>query len=230
MVTLTAWAGFYLGSMRSGITSIHWGTAGIAHRHHPRFLRRQRHEPGHRTQSGTARMIRTAQRPMASGRLRLWHGMALGMACFLLGALVLAWFTNPITVMLTPLDRVRLCRGLHPAQAIHHAGHLHRRFFPGAMPPLLGWTAARGVIEWPAVALFGHSLRVAVSPTSWPLPGSIVTTTPKPAFACCPVVQPDGWSTACEALIYAVIMIPVSVVPFYLPSRRKVLSGPPPSC
>ena len=26
--------------------------------------------------------------------------------------------------------------------------------FPGAMPPLLGWTAARGVIEWPAVALF----------------------------------------------------------------------------
>src|ERR1700723_1177845 len=25
MVVLTAWAGFYLGSMRSGITSIHWG-------------------------------------------------------------------------------------------------------------------------------------------------------------------------------------------------------------
>ena len=25
MVVLTAWAGFYLGSMRSGITSMHWG-------------------------------------------------------------------------------------------------------------------------------------------------------------------------------------------------------------
>jgi protoheme IX farnesyltransferase len=26
--------------------------------------------------------------------------------------------------------------------------------FPGALPPLLGWTAARGIIEWPGVALF----------------------------------------------------------------------------
>ncbi len=31
-----------------------------------------------------------------------------------------------------------------------------------------------------------------------------------------PVVQPDGWSTAGEALIYAVLMIPVSAVPYYL--------------
>ncbi len=31
-----------------------------------------------------------------------------------------------------------------------------------------------------------------------------------------PVLQPDGWSTAMEALIYAVLMIPVSIVPFYL--------------
>ena len=26
--------------------------------------------------------------------------------------------------------------------------------FPGALPPLIGWTAARGLIEWPGVALF----------------------------------------------------------------------------
>jgi protoheme IX farnesyltransferase len=31
-----------------------------------------------------------------------------------------------------------------------------------------------------------------------------------------PVVQPDGWSTVSEALVYAVLMIPVSAVPFYL--------------
>jgi protoheme IX farnesyltransferase len=31
-----------------------------------------------------------------------------------------------------------------------------------------------------------------------------------------PVVQPDGWSTVAEALFFAVVMIPVSLVPWYL--------------
>ena len=31
-----------------------------------------------------------------------------------------------------------------------------------------------------------------------------------------PVVQPDGWSTVCEALFFAVAMIPVSLMPWRL--------------
>ena len=31
-----------------------------------------------------------------------------------------------------------------------------------------------------------------------------------------PVVQPDGWSTVVEALFYAVLMIPVSLAPWWL--------------
>jgi len=31
-----------------------------------------------------------------------------------------------------------------------------------------------------------------------------------------PVVQPDGWSTVAEALFFAVVMIPVSLLPWYL--------------
>jgi protoheme IX farnesyltransferase len=31
-----------------------------------------------------------------------------------------------------------------------------------------------------------------------------------------PVVQPDGWSTVAEALFFAVIMIPVSLIPWWL--------------
>jgi protoheme IX farnesyltransferase len=31
-----------------------------------------------------------------------------------------------------------------------------------------------------------------------------------------PVIQPDGWSTVIEALVYAVLMIPVSLLPVYL--------------
>jgi protoheme IX farnesyltransferase len=37
-----------------------------------------------------------------------------------------------------------------------------------------------------------------------------------------PVVQPDGWSTALEALTYAVLMIPVSLLPVWLHMDGKI--------
>jgi protoheme IX farnesyltransferase len=37
-----------------------------------------------------------------------------------------------------------------------------------------------------------------------------------------PVVQPDGWSTALEALTSAVLMIPVSLLPFWLHMDGKI--------
>jgi protoheme IX farnesyltransferase len=40
-----------------------------------------------------------------------------------------------------------------------------------------------------------------------------------------PVVQPDGWSTVVEALVYAVIMIPVSLLPWYFDIAGRVYAG-----
>jgi protoheme IX farnesyltransferase len=93
--------------------------------------------------------------------------------------------------------------------------------FPGAMPPLLGWTAARGVIEWPAVALFAI-LFVWQFPHFMAIAWLYREDYAKAGIRMLPVVQPDGWSTACEALIYAVLMIPVSAVPYYLHLTGRV--------
>jgi protoheme IX farnesyltransferase len=207
MVVVTAWAGFYLGSMRSGITSIHWGLVesllGIGLVSCGASVMNQVIE-----RKVDAKMVRTAQRPLAAGRFSLLHGMALGMACFVLGALVLAWFTNPITVMLTLLTGFVYVAVYTPLATFIGA-------FPGAMPPLLGWTAARGMIEWPAVSLFAI-LFVWQFPHFMAIAWLYREDYAKAGIRMLPVVQPDGWSTACEALIYAVLMIPVSVVPFYL--------------
>src|SRR5271156_7084496 len=68
MVVLTAWAGFYLGSMRSGITSIHWGLVesllGITLISCGASVLNQVIE-----RKTDAKMTRTAQRPLAAGRL-----------------------------------------------------------------------------------------------------------------------------------------------------------------
>jgi heme o synthase len=213
MVVLTAWAGFYLGSMRSGITSIHWGLVesllGITLISCGASVLNQVIE-----RKTDAKMVRTAQRPVAAGRLSLAAGMALGLACFAAGAVVLAWFTNPVTVMLTLLTGFIYVAVYTPLKRYTTLATFIGAF-PGAMPPLLGWTAARGVIEWPAVALFAI-LFVWQFPHFMAIAWLYREDYAKAGIRMLPVVQPDGWSTACEALVYAALMIPVSVVPFYL--------------
>jgi len=219
MVVLTAWAGFYLGSMRSGITSIHWGLVesllGITLISCGASVLNQVIE-----RKTDAKMVRTAQRPLAAGRFGSPAGMVLGLACFAAGAVVLAWFTNPVTVVLTLLTGFVYVAVYTPLKRYTTLATFIGAF-PGAMPPLLGWTAARGVIEWPAVALFAI-LFVWQFPHFMAIAWLYREDYAKAGIRMLPVVQPDGWSTACEALIYAVLMIPVSVVPFYLHLAGRV--------
>jgi protoheme IX farnesyltransferase len=83
------------------------------------------------------------------------------------------------------------------------------------MPPLLGWTAARGLIEWQGVALFAI-LFVWQFPHFMSIAWLYREDYGRAGIRMLPVAQPDGWSTALEALIYAVLMIPASLLPFWL--------------
>jgi heme o synthase len=213
MVVITAWAGFYLGSMRSGITSIHWGLIealfGITLVSCGASVLNQVIE-----RKTDARMVRTAQRPLAAGRFGVVYCLLLGLACFAAGAVVLAWFTNPVTVMLTLLTGFIYVAIYTPLKRYTTLATFIGAF-PGALPPLLGWTAARGLIEWPAVALFAI-LFVWQFPHFMAIAWLYRDDYAKAGIRMLPVVQPDGWSTASEALVYAVLMIPVSAIPFYL--------------
>jgi protoheme IX farnesyltransferase len=219
LVVMTAWAGFYLGSMRSGISSMQPGliaallgiglvSAGSAALNEA--LERKL----------DAKMIRTAQRPMASGRISLPHGVLMGMLAIVAGALWLTYETNLITGTLTLLTAFSYVAIYTP---------LKRRTtlatfigaFPGAMPPLLGWTAARGIIEWPAVALFAI-LFVWQFPHFMAIAWLYKEDYGRAGIRMLPVVQPDGWSTVLEALTYAVLMIPVSLLPVYLHVAGKI--------
>lgn len=213
LVVMTAWAGFYLGSMQSGISSVQPGllealigiglvSAGSAALNE--CMERKL----------DARMIRTANRPLASGRIGLAHGIILGMAAIAGGSIWLAQATNLLTGILTLLTAFMYVAIYTP---------LKRRTtlatfigaFPGAMGPLLGWTAVRGRIEWPAVALFAI-LFVWQFPHFMAISWLYREDYGRAGIKMLPVVQPDGWSTVLEALTYAVLMIPVSLAPVYL--------------
>ena len=217
MVLVTTWAGFYLGSLHSGISTVQGGQIqtlletlfGVALVSAGASALNEALE-----RTSDAKMIRTANRPIASGRISLWQGLVLGLGAVIAGGFWLQYTTNLLTVGLalltvftyvaiyTPLKRVTTLATFLGA-------------FPGAAGPLLGWTAARGQIEWPGVALFAI-LFVWQFPHFMAIAWLYRQDYGRAGIKMLPVVQPDGLSTVIEALVYAVIMIPVSLSPYWL--------------
>jgi heme o synthase len=213
MVIITAGAGLYLGSLRSGISPFHLGSLkalfGIAVVTCGSSARNQALE-----RKTDRLMRRTADRPMAAGRISLTHGLLLGFTATFLGALYLAYTTNIITGTLTLLTAIGYVAIYTPLKRITTLNTFIGAF-PGALPPLIGWTAARGMIEWPGVALFAilfvwqfpHFMAIGwMYREDYARAGIRLTAT-------LPNTQYAAQSTVIQALFYAVLMIPISLWP-----------------
>jgi len=213
MTVITAWAGFYLGCMRSGVSSwnidLFYALLGVALTSSGAGALNQVLERVY-----DARMIRTARRPMPTGRIGLVHGLIIGLLLVASGTLVLAWFNNVLTGMLALLT-VFLYVAIYTPLKRFTTLATFIGAFPGAMPPLLGWTAAHAVIEWPAVALFAI-LFVWQFPHFMAISWLYREDYARAGIRMLPVVEPDGRSTVFQAVCYAVFMIPVSLVPYWL--------------
>jgi heme o synthase len=141
-------------------------------------------------------------------------GIVLGLGALGLGAAWLLLHTNLLTVSLALLTAFTYVAIYTPLKRVTTMATFIGAF-PGAMGPLLGWTAARGRIEWPAVALFAI-LFVWQFPHFMAIAWLYREDYARAGIRMLPVVQPDGWSTVIQALFYAVIMIPVSLAPWWL--------------
>ena len=218
LVLVTGWGGFYLGSMQSGISSVQRGLlntllgiglvsagAGALNEALERRI--------------DARMKRTADRPMAAGRFSPVQGVLAGVGALALGAFGLLVFTNLLTAVLALLTAFIYVAVYTPLKQITPMATFIGAF-PGAMGPLLGWTAARGRIEWPAVALFAI-LFVWQFPHFMSIAWIYRDDYARAGFRMLPVAQPDGRSTVAVALFFAIVMIPVSLVPWRLGMAGK---------
>jgi heme o synthase len=213
MVVVTGWAGFYLGSMQSGISSVQRGLldtlVGIGLVSAGASALNQALE-----RTSDARMVRTADRPIPAGRISLAQGILAGIGALALGSWWLLLHTNLLTVALALLTAFCYVAIYTPLKRITSLATFIGAF-PGAMGPMLGWTAARGRIEWPAVALFAI-LFVWQFPHFMAIAWLYREDYGRAGIRMLPVVQPDGWSTVVEAMFYAVLMIPVSLAPWRL--------------
>jgi protoheme IX farnesyltransferase len=210
LIVMTAWCGYFFGAHKAGVPWISWGLfhsllgIGLVSSGTAALNEVMEHDVD-------ARMRRTADRPIPAGRMSLFHAAAAGVLASVGGSLYLAVFTNPLTGLLTLLTSIVYLAAYTPLKRVSPICTFVGAF-PGAMPGVLGWTAARGRLEWGALVLFAI-LFVWQFPHFFSIAWLYREDYAKGGVRMLPVVEEDGRSTARRILIYSVVLIPVSILP-----------------
>jgi protoheme IX farnesyltransferase len=158
-----------------------------------------------------ALMQRTRLRPMPDGRLAVRDAGVFGAVLTIAGLAILALGANLLSaavafatvafyvVVYTPLKR-------------HSSFSTVVGAIPGALPPVIGWAAALDELSQGAWVLFGIVFL-------WQLPHFLAIAWiyredyARAGFPMLPVIEPDGRSTARQAVMYSLALVPLSLAP-----------------
>lgn len=163
-----------------------------------------------------ARMRRTEKRPIPIGGLSPALAWTIGLTESALGLLALFAFTGPAPALVSLVIIVTYLSWYTPLKPRTTWSTLVGAF-PGALPPLIGWSAA-----------VGGGLESLASPAGWALV-AIVFVWQMPHFLAIawmykddyarggyrvlPVEDPSGLRTGIEAVLWSALLIPVSLAP-----------------
>ena len=213
LVVMTAWAGYYLGAQRAQVATFSWNLLcallGIGLVSGGAAALNQVIE-----READGRMRRTQFRPIPGQRMGVAEAAAIGIACILGGGAYLAFTTNALTGILSVLTASAYLGAYTPLKK-HSPLCTTIGALPGAMPPLLGWTAARGRVEWEALVLFAI-LFLWQFPHFHAIAWMYREDYRRAGIRMLPVVEEDGRSTVREVLAYSMMLVPVSLFPGYL--------------
>ena len=220
LIVMTAWTGYFMGAAKSGVSS--W-SCGMVHALIGIGL----------VSGGTAAMNevferdvdslmrRTADRPLPSKRMGMTRAMAIASFLVFGGGAYLAVMTNTLTVVLTMLTAVLYLGAYTPLKRVTPICTFIGAI-PGAMPPLLGWTAARGRIEAEGLILFAivfcwqfpHFYSIA-----WMYREDYA----RARIKMLPVIEENGSWTRREIIGYSLALIPATVLPAFrrVSARRR---------
>jgi len=210
LIVMTAWCGYFFAAHKAGISWISWGLfhslfgIGLVSSGTAALNEVMEHDVD-------AHMRRTALRPLPTGRMSMLHASVVGVLAAVGGSIYLAVFTNPLTGLLTFLTSVVYLAAYTPLKRISPICTFVGAF-PGAMPGVLGWTAARDQMEWGTLVLFAI-LFVWQFPHFFSIAWLYREDYAKGGVRMLPVVEEDGRSTARRILAYSVALIPISILP-----------------
>jgi heme o synthase len=157
-----------------------------------------------------ALMTRTASRPIPSGRLSPADALAFGVSISAIGLALLGAAVNGLTALLAAVTLATYVLAYTPLKRVTSLCTLVGAV-PGAIPPMMGWAAARGALGREAWALFAvlflwqlpHFLSIA-----WIYRDDYA----RGGFPMLPVTDPGGESTARQTVAYAAALVPATLL------------------
>ena len=216
LVVVTAAVGYYLGAgSRLDVVKIVEAIVGTALVAGGAAGLNQVHE-----RDTDSLMWRTRTRPLPAQRLTIGEATIFSLALAGTGLATLARGANLLAALLALLTLISYNAVYTPMKRRSQLATLVGAV-PGALPPMIGWAAANGRLTPEAWALFAIVF-------VWQIPHFMAIAWlyrddfSRAGFPLLPVVHPDGKSTARQAIIFSVLLIPVSLVPFMLHAAGPV--------
>jgi heme o synthase len=167
-----------------------------------------------------ALMRRTRLRPLPDGRVSSAEAISFGAALSAVGIGSLAFGVNALSAWLALATIVVYLAIYTPMKRRSPMATLVGAV-PGALPPLIGWAAARG-----SVTVGGWSLFAIVF--LWQIPHFMAIAWmyrddyKSAGFPMLPVLEPDGRRTGRQAVLYAAALVPLSLAPAFLGVSGRV--------
>lgn len=161
-----------------------------------------------------AKMKRTANRPLAAGRIPCLEAVVVSFALTSSGFVTLWNLVNPTTAVAT-LATLLVYVGGYTLLKTRTSLCTTVGAIPGAMPPVLGWLAAGGHFGVEALALFGLFF-------VWQFPHFLAIgwihrkDYEQAGLRMLPSFRDNGFRTGIIALIYAIAFVPISLLPAVL--------------
>jgi heme o synthase len=156
-------------------------------------------------------MRRTRLRPLPDGRLQPGEALLFSMTLSAAGLLTLAFGVNPLSALVALATLVSYTAVYTPLKRYSSFATVIGAI-PGALPPVIGWTAARNELSQGAWLLFGIVFL-------WQLPHFLAIAWiyrddyARAGFPMLSVIDPDGRSTARQAVMYSAALMPLSLAP-----------------
>jgi len=171
-----------------------------------------------------AKMNRTKARPIPSGRVTGPHALLFGIFLSIAGFLDLWLGANLLTASLGLFTLASYLFLYTPMkQRSPHSTTLGA--IPGAMPPLIGFAAASGTLNWDAWILYAI-LFLWQFPHFYAIAWMYRADYARAGILMLPVVEPDGESTSRRMLWFSLALLPISILPrFFAMAGNFYLAG-----
>lgn len=207
MVLITTFVGYYLGAAggsdawRLGHVLVGTALAAAGTLALNQFMERGR----------DAHMLRTRHRPLPDGRLAPAEALVFGCVLLAAGLAYLAWRGGGLATALTATIAVTYLLVYTPLKPVTSLCSLAGAV-PGALPPVVGWAAARGEVGFEALLLFTIMFL-------WQIPHTLAIGTlyrddyARAGIRVLPVVDAGGRSTGTHSVTNCMALLPVALMP-----------------